>query len=334
MAKNAAEQPGPAINYSFLRIMTGSDLSRRRLACMKADSRCEGPVVWLTGCAHGDEVGGIVVIQEVFKRLRKTPLICGRLRAFPLMNPMGFEVASRHVSIGGEDLNRCFPGNKQGSLAQRIAHVIFDEILALRPTLVLDLHNDWRSSIPYAVIDPPPGVAHRETYAATKAFARQTGLLLIEESRHSPEAQFSHRTLSGSLLNHDVPALTLELGEAFVVNEQHVVCGVRVIWNLLSGLGMVPAMEEPYEYPVPKELRRRFIMYSDELISSTSGIIRFAVQPGDLLTGGQVVAKVYNAFGKLLETIPARRPAIVLGRSDSSVAFPGVPVVALGVIGS
>ena len=56
------------IKYSFIKIMTGSDLSRRRLPFMSAESSKSGPVVWLTGCGHGDEVGGTVVIQEIFKR--------------------------------------------------------------------------------------------------------------------------------------------------------------------------------------------------------------------------------------------------------------------------
>ena len=43
-------------HYSFKKIMTGSDLSRRRLPVMCATSGNPGPVVWLTACSHGDEV--------------------------------------------------------------------------------------------------------------------------------------------------------------------------------------------------------------------------------------------------------------------------------------
>ncbi|MFH0983050.1 MAG: succinylglutamate desuccinylase/aspartoacylase family protein, partial [Planctomycetota bacterium] len=99
---------------------------------------------------------------------------------------MGFEISSRHVALSGEDLNRCFPGNSQGSLAQRIAHTIFTKITKTQPTLVLDLHNDWRSSIPYTVIDPAPGPSDADTYARAQGFAHQTGLLLIEKSPKAP----------------------------------------------------------------------------------------------------------------------------------------------------
>ena len=47
---------------------------------------------------------------------------------------------------------------------------------------------------------------------------------------------------------------------------------------------------------------------------------------------GQPVAKIYNTFGKLLETVRALHEGIVLGHSDFSVAFPRVPVMAFGII--
>ena len=299
---------------------------------MTAAAADAGPTVWLTACAHGDEVGGVVVIQEIFRRLKRTPLLRGEVRAFPLMNPKGFEVGSRHIAMGGEDLNRSFPGNDHGSLAHRIAATIFQEILQTQPALVLDLHNDWRNSIPYVVVDPQRKGAHRDAYARMRRFARRTGLLLVEESSRSPESLVSQKTLTGSLLLRDVPALTFELGEAYVVNEINVECGVRAIWNLLSELGMAAPQQKPFEFELPRECRRRFLRYSDGALSSSSGIIRFLVKPGDLIAAGQPVAKIYNAFGKLLETVVSAQRAVVLGHSDSSVAFPGVPVVALGLL--
>ena len=149
--------PAQKTGYSFLKIMTGSDLSRRRIPMMTIKSGRPGPVVWLTACIHGDEVGGMVVIQELFRYIRRNPLRCGSLYALPLMNPIGFEMAARHVTMSKEDLNRSFPGNRQGTLAQRIADRIMTAIGETGPDLVIDLHNDWMRSIPYAVIEPPPG---------------------------------------------------------------------------------------------------------------------------------------------------------------------------------
>jgi len=75
----------------------------------------------------------------------------------------------------------------------------------------------------------------------------------------------------------------------------------------------------------------RSLNYSQLPNSSTSGIIRFLVQAGDTIEKDQPVAKIVNAFGKLRETIRAPGDGIVLGLSDSSVSFPGAPVLAFGL---
>jgi len=313
------------IRYSFIKIMTGSDLSRRRLPFMSIESANPGPVVWLTGCIHGDEVTGIVTIQEVFKRLQKQPLLKGSLYAFPLMNPMGFEAASRNITISREDLNRSFPGNKNGSLAERIADKIFTTIKQTKPSLVLDLHNDWIKSIPYTVIDPSPGETHKQAYEKAKAVAERSGFLIVLDTDEV------RKSLSFSLLQHDISALTIELGESYVVNEINVGYGVKSILRILAYLEMVDKPWETFSFELPEMIKGKTLRFSTEPISSASGIIRFLPNAGDVVKKGQAVAKIYNTFGKLQDTVVCLSDGIVLGHSDSSVAFPGAPVMAFGV---
>ena len=207
------------ISYSFLKILPGSDLSVRRLPLMSAKSTKPGPVVWLTACGHGDEVCGIVIIQELFKLVRRK-LKCGSVYAFPLMNPLGFETASRQISVSREDLNRSFPGDKNGTLGKRIAQSIFSTIMDTSPDLVLDLHNDWIESIPYVLLDNPSPEFPKGVYEQTRSFAQQTGFVVIVDSEKVSG------TLSFNLNLKKVPALTLELGESYVINERNVEYGV------------------------------------------------------------------------------------------------------------
>jgi predicted deacylase len=315
-----------SIKYSHIKILTGSDLSRRRLPLMTIQSVNPGPVVWLTGCMHGDEVIGMVVIQEIFKILKKQPLLKGSIYAFPLMNPIGFETGSRNITLSKEDLNRAFPGSKLGSLAERIADRIFCTIVQTRPSVVIDIHNDWQNSIPYVAIDPDPGPAHRDVYDQTRWFAQQTGFLVV---RDTDEIQ---HTLSDSLIHFGVPALTIELGESYVINEINVGYGVRSIQSLLAGLGMMADNSEPFYHPNAREFAGKILTYSQQPTSSSSGIIRFLIKPGDRIRKDQPFARIYNPFGKVQETLLARRDGIVLGHSDSAVAFPGVGVTAFGEI--
>jgi hypothetical protein len=291
---------------------------------MAVESANYGPVVWLTACVHGDEVGGMVIIHEIFKQIRKT-LLKGALYAFPLMNPLGFETASRDIILSKEDLNRSFPGNKNGSLAERIAYKTFTTIVQTNPTLVLDLHNDWQKSIPHTLLDAYPGASHEAAYGKAQSFSEKTGLPVVLETDELK------KTLTYSLLQHNIPALTLELGESYVVNEKNIEYGVKSVLNILDHIDMIEPLAEPFYYPVPEVCRTQILRYSQRPLSSTSGVIRFLAKPGDMVKKGQSVAKIYDAFGKLEEIITAPDDGIILGHSDFSVAFPGVPVMAFGI---
>jgi predicted deacylase len=320
----AGRQPAARKSYSFLKILTGSDLSRRRLPLMSIKGHREGPVVWLTACVHGDEVGGIVIIQELFRKL-SNQLLRGSVYAFPLMNPIGFETASRQITLSKEDLNRSFPGDTNGSLAQRIAERVLSAITATHPVLVLDLHNDWIRSIPYALIDRRSGSERMDADDKTREFARLTGLATVVEAEDVPN------TLSTSLLDQGIPALTLEMGQSYVVDEKSIDYGVSSVWNLLAHLRMVDPPATPFGYPLPDAVRGKLLRYFDRPLSSTSGVVRFLARPGELVTQGRKLAKVYNAFGKLQQTIVAVKDGLVLGHSDYSVTFPGAPVMVFGV---
>ncbi|MBN2138188.1 MAG: succinylglutamate desuccinylase/aspartoacylase family protein [Sedimentisphaerales bacterium] len=326
MRPEKVKKASQKVSYSFLKILTGSDLSRRRLPLMSVVSSKPGPVVWLTGCIHGDEVTGTVAIQEIFKHIQKRGLLCGSVYAFPLMNPMGFETASRNITMSREDLNKSFPGDSNGSLAERMAAQIFTRIKETKPSLVLDLHNDWMKSIPYTLIDVDPGVGGRKAYEKAQVLAWETGLLVVSETEQASNS------LSYTLLQENIPALTIELGESFVVNEENVRYGVRSIAGILSHLGMIEGTCDSAGYVVPEEVEGRTLTFSAGPVSSGSGIIRFSVAAGDFVRKGQMVARIYNAFGKLLDTVRCPQDGIILGHSDSSVAFPGAPLMAIGAV--
>ena len=317
--------PRVKIRYSFMSILTGSDLARRRLPLMSATSAAAGPIVWLTACGHGDEVSGIVIIQEMFKGIRRR-LLRGAVHAFPLMNPLGFETRSRNITVSREDLNRSFPGDPKGSLGERMADRIFGTITEFAPSLVLDLHNDWNESIPYVLLDQNPGGPHQAAYEEAIRAGRETGFCLIVDSEEIRDS------LTFNLLLRDIPALTLELGKPHVVSESNVASGVRAIWNILAFLGMIEPQQKRFSYPLPAAYGEgKLLRYSDKPYGSRTGIIRFLAKPGDTVKVGQPLAKIVNAFGRQQEMVTAVDDALVLGHSDSSAAFPGMPIMAFGI---
>lgn len=320
------------VTTGFLPILTGSDLSSRRLPRVTARAPKDGPVVWVTACIHGDEVGGMVVAQELIKYLKKHPLVKGTVHTIPLMNPIGFESGVRNVPVSGdsmhhENLNRAFPGDREGSVTERIAHTIFAAIIKTKPALVVDLHNDWSQSIPYALLDPARNALNRGVFTAAKNLAQATSFPVIHEGEASEPKYELVNSLSGSMAAHGIPSFTLELGPAYAVDEHFVELGVQALINVLVELEMLPA-QQPFTYPTPKHYRKKTLCYTQEPRGSKSGIVRFIAKPGDEVKEGQPLARIYNSFGELEETVVATRDALVLGHADYSVAFPGMTLYA------
>ena len=287
-----------------------------------ADSRCPGPVVCLTACLHGDDVGGTSIVQDVFVRLRRGALNRGAVYAYPLVNSTGFENASRFITADGEDLNRCFPGNARGSIGQQIARRLFDTILKSKPDLVIDLHNDWIRSVPYCLVDPADQFPSRSLYRRVLEIARVTGLLMVEDSDvFHPLAN----TLAGAVIADGVPALTIEAGGSLAVAEEGVRAGVEAVLTVLAMLDMI----EPRTVEGPADSSRQVLHYTDRPLCTTSGLIRFFVEPGEEIRKGQQLATVYSAFGLREETLAADGDGFVLGLRDHARVLPGHAVIAI-----
>jgi len=300
------------------------DVVQRRIPVMVLDSKAQGPVVWLTGCIHGDEPGGAAIIQDVFKELRTTGLECGAVHALPLINSTGFENVSRFINSEREDLNRCFPGQAKGTAGQRIARRIFDLITETEPALVIDLHNDWIQSVPYVVLEPRSSFSSRGLRERTVALAAESDLLIVQE----PESAESE-TLAGALISAGVPAFTLEAGGACGIVEANVLAGKVAVLGVLRKMKMV--MENPAIEAEPSKAIR-VLEYSNQPLCTSSGIIRFSVEPGEAIVAGQEVGRVFSAFGALEERLRAARSGYVLGVSDHARALPGSEVIAVAEI--
>ena len=286
-----------------------------------AESRKPGPVVWLTACIHGDEVGGTAIVHDVFARLRKEGLGRGSVHAFPLVNSMGFENVSRYINTDREDLNRCFPGDPRGRLGEQIARRLYDTIMKSGPSLVVDLHNDWVQSIPYVLLDPPQAYPNRKTERRTLELARATGLLLVEDSDVFHPLR---NTLAGAIVDAGVPAFTIEAGGAYAVVEEGVAAGRDAVLSTLRSMEMidwfVPAEQPDTGMP---------LRYTNRPLCSTSGLIRFDVQPGQKIRAGQILAKVFSAFGSCEESLLATAEGFILGLEDHARVIPGREVIAV-----
>lgn len=305
-----------------------TDIIQRPIPVLTLDSKKAGPTIWLAACIHGDEPGGTVIVHDLFKAIREAGLAKGVIHALPLINSMGFENVSRYINPDREDLNRCFPGDLKGTMGERIARRLFDLIAKTGPDLVVDLHNDWIQSVPYVIVEPSELFRLKKLQRRTVELAAATGLLIVQEPKATREVS---RTLTGALVAAGIGAFTLEAGGANGIVEAGIDAGKKAMLGVLARLGMLP---KTLAREAPEPSAGDVLDYTSRPHCTSSGIVRFAVMPGDEIETDQKVAQVFSAFGSLEETLRARKPGYVLGIADHARAVPGTEVISIAELNS
>ena len=102
------------------------------------------PKVLILACQHGSEHSPLKIVKEI---LEKKGEIKGQITILPVANPLGLEKNMRNEPISNQNLNRSFPGNASGNVADQIAYFIFQ--LSLKQDLVIDLHAFSQRQSPF-----------------------------------------------------------------------------------------------------------------------------------------------------------------------------------------
>lgn len=100
------------------------------------DSGKKGPVVFVIAGIHGNEQAGI---EAAIDYTNKIPTR-GKLLILPKANNAAAKEGQRTL-YDMQDLNRTFPGRKQGTSTQQLAWEITETIKKNKPNILLDLHE-------------------------------------------------------------------------------------------------------------------------------------------------------------------------------------------------
>ncbi|MCQ2452804.1 MAG: M14 family metallopeptidase [Oscillospiraceae bacterium] len=88
---------------------------------------------------HGDELEGQYVAYELARRIREQPgCLQGIVDIYPALNPLGIDSITRGIPGFDLDMNRIFPGNEEGSMAEFTAGKIVRDLTGA--DLCVDVH--------------------------------------------------------------------------------------------------------------------------------------------------------------------------------------------------
>lgn len=254
-----------------------------------------GPVLFLSGAIHGDEINGVEIIRRVLGKINPKKLK-GTVLAVPVVNVFGFNTRSRYLP-DRRDLNRSFPGRANGSLAAQMAKKFMTEIVK-KSTHGIDFHTGaiHRFNIPQirACVDDP------KTKALAKAF--------------NPKVVINSSLRDGSLREAsrkaDIPILLFEGGEALRFDESVIRAGVDGTLSVMKYLKMLPSSKTQKEV-----CNSVFVKDSVWVRSPSGGSIRSLKKAGDFVVKGEVLGLVLDLFGKVKIEITSPEKGVIIGRA-------------------
>ena len=267
-----------------------------------------GPVVFVTGALHGDEINGTGAIRQLVQA-EDLELTCGALILIPVLNILAFDRHSRYLP-DRRDLNRAFPGSDTGSLAGRMARTIFDEIV-MRSHYGIDLHSASVRRTNY------PNVRGNLQIPEVKRIAEAFGCEIIMDGMGPQHALRREASDAGC------HTIVMEAGEVFKVEPGILESSVRGVRNVLSELKMLDQETVAPDYQVT-------IKRSKWIRAEKGGFLEFHVKPGEAIEEGQPLTTNTNLLGRDRHTVFAPYDAIVIGMTTLPAISPGDPICNLG----
>lgn len=242
-----------------------------------------GPTLVLVSGVHGDEVssvGGLRVFLDHFLTNNSGAPMVGKIIALPFANPIalmqrtwGFHLSVVSDVAAHENLNRCFPGDPNGTVGERMASAIFQHVLSLKPDLVVDLHTIPSRSLPCVIIDRIPmadGLKER-VWEPAKTF----GIGVVHDF---PVEQYVKEkldaSLSGAFISAGIPAFTVEVPGGPVSQHESEEILKYGLWNIASfALGLAPERWCRYGFPdwCPRAHRSWIILSTDKQYACSPG---------------------------------------------------------------
>jgi len=283
----AEAKPGK-LERGELRVGSMADGSPIRLPIFIASGRKDGPTVWLEGCIHGEEYGGAASIID-FMRNVDLETLRGTIVGVPVANPASFNFRARVSSIDGQNLNRIFPGNREGSHSFQLAAVIGEQ-LSRHADYLIDLHSGGiGAEVPFYVIYKDDGTKSAER---SKELAKRVG---VDTLWRVQEAAGMGGTVTAESLRHEVPSVTVECGGG-TFTEQHLQDYLTSIRGFMHATGVLPG-------EAPVQDRYTIISGGSFIHNREGGLFVPECKVGDILPKGAPIARMIDLFGETVEEI-------------------------------
>ncbi len=286
-----------------------------------------GPVLGITAGVHGYEYAPIMAGQKLIERINPQEL-SGTVILVQIANLGSFLGRSPYVNpMDDKNLNRVFPGSADGTITERIAHFISEEVIG-RSTHFIDMHSgdapeDLVAYVGYYQNDNMPEVSK-----IGKSMAMAAGYDYIIEFRTTDKDYLKEGNLSlycsAEAFKRGLPAMDFECGRLGII-EPHLIekitYGVeRILIELKMAEGELDASPSQLFFP-----ERAYVS------SDFEGIFYPLKKSGDYVSKGMHVGYVTDFFGKHIQEVYAPETGVVLFILGTPPVNRGESLIGIGI---
>jgi len=283
----------------------------------------KGKVLALVAAVHGAEYPPVLALYRIKDQVDPKKL-SGTLVLVHIANLPSFQKRTIYYNpFDWKNLNRVFPGDPNGSLSQRMAYVLNEEIVK-KCDYLLDLHcgDANEALIPYSywmISDK------KSTDAKTKDMALAFGLrhIIIDTTRTKDPKDSKY--LGNTAILQGKPAITTESGFLGRTDEESIARNVKGILSVMRLLKMIDGKPDFVADPV-------WIDKYEVVNSNYDGLFYPQVEMGAMVTQGQTVGMVKDYFGNIKEDVKAPFAGIILYFIGTPPANKGEPLFEVGRI--
>ena len=289
---------------------------RMPVACIKNGS---GPTILFTGGNHGDEYEGILALHKLSRELEAKE-VQGRVLIVPALNLPAVRAGTRTSPIDGGNMNRVFPGDRNGTITWVIAHYVETELLPLTD-IAVDIHSGGKTLnfIPSAIMHRLDDKAQEaRTLQAVEAFGAPLGMVIVELDKDG--------MLDASVEDAGKPFVSTELGGAGTVTVESLEIAEIGVRNLLKHFELIEGTVVTRESRGLEPTRLMDVPSADcYVIAEEDGIVEPLVTLGDEIEAGQPVARVHfiEQPGREPNELTARHGGMVICRRTHAQASSG-----------
>jgi uncharacterized protein len=277
-----------------------------------------GPRLTVLAGVHGCEYAPMAAVRRWTRSLAGRELR-GSIRAVPVLNLPAFRARSPFVvPDDGKNLNRCFPGDPAGTIAERLAHAAFTQLIEGSDALV-DAHaGDMVEALePFALYD----AGASEDRAGELAAAYGLGYVIRQEPGPGRAVGGTTSTAAAEI---GIPAIIAEAGGCGLVEPAAVAAHVRGLDRVLALLGMTsdPAPDGGAQVHLGRFLWLR---------AASEGWWEPAVRPGERVAAGQALGTVSSLDGaQVLQSVTAPAPGVPMFITSSPAVAANGLLLGLG----